>query len=450
MSRRRFAFLTLVTTLVTGNAWAEPVPVKPVPITNCDLESTAIGRSACRLAASLSGQADSALVVAAAAVGDDRVALPAAISERLAQLVAAKIGAAAKPSKEPLTLTQAQRAASSARGLIYLTVSLYRDRLDVSADVFGGAGRFWQRVKSPGLKLKAHAFATTALDPELRALFPAIPMVVSRVDKAQTAEHDILALACGDLRGDGSSEIAAVGRRRVQIGRLEHGRFAARASLNWAESSAIAQSPLREPIATSSVPEPGRLWVGSSDRADSLDLSGTQLRIEHKWHALMPWPGAGCTRRTGLGYEGKARACPGSSPSPEVDFGTPVDAFDSRALTDHSGQVHTLRIARAVGADFARALDSLHPEVLVPNVGAQVAVGDLDEDGLPEIVSSSASLDRRADQLLVRTITENGQLRERLRVPVPSGIDALAICPGDGRAMAPLALATGDGIWLIR
>ncbi|HEY0462878.1 MAG TPA: hypothetical protein VGC79_01660 [Polyangiaceae bacterium] len=449
MSRRSFGFLVLFTTLMTGRVRAEQEPLKSAPNVSCDLESTAIGRSACRLAGSLSGQADSALVVAASAAGDERVALPAAVSQRLAQLVAAKLGAAAQASKEPLTLAQAQHAASSARGLIYLSVSLYRDRLDVSADVFAGAGRFWQRVKSPGLKLKAHAFATTALDAELRALFPAIPLVVSRVDKAQTAERDILALACGDLRGDGSSEIAAVGRRRVQVGRLEHGRFAARASLNWADSSAIAASPLREPIAISTVPEPGRLWVGSSDRADTLDLSST-LRVEHKWHALMPWPGAGCTRRKGLGYEGKARACPGSSPTPEVDFGAPVDAFDSRALTDHSGRVHTLRVARAVGADFARALDSLHPEVLVPNVGAQVAVGDLDEDGLPEIVSSSPSLDRRADQLLVRTITDNGQLRERLRIPVPSGIDALAICPSDGRAMAPLALATGDWIWLIQ
>src|SRR3954463_8104168 len=117
MSRRRFAFLTLFTTLVTGRAWAEPVPVKPVPIANCDLESTAIGRSACRLAASLSGQADSALIVAAAAAGEERVALPAAITERLAQLVAAKLGADAMPSKVPLTLTRAQQAASSARGL---------------------------------------------------------------------------------------------------------------------------------------------------------------------------------------------------------------------------------------------------------------------------------------------------------------------------------------------
>jgi len=449
MPRRIFGSLALFATLAAGRVQAAPEAVNPSATTACDRESTAIGRSACVLAGSLAGQADSALIVAAAATGDERVSLPASVSERLAQLVAAKLGASAQPVKQPLLLAQAEQAASSARGLVYLSVSLYRDRLDVSADVYAGAGRFWQRVRSPGLKLKGHAFATTALDPELRALFPAIPLVVSRVDKAQTAERDILALACGDVRGDGSSEIAAIGRRRVQVGRFERGRFAARASLNWAENSAVAASPLREPIAVGAVPEPGRLWVGLSDRADTLELSGT-LRVEHKWRAVMPWPGAGCTRRTGLGYEGKARPCPGSSAAPEVDFGTPVDAFASRSLTNRSGQVHTLRVARPVGADFARALDSLHPEVIVPNVGAQVAVGDLDEDGLPEIVSSSPSLDRRSDQLLVRTLTENGQLRERLRVPVPSGIDALAICPSDGRAMAPLALATGDGIWLIR
>jgi hypothetical protein len=449
MSRTTFAFFALLATLVTSAAQAEPALAKSSPNADCDRESTAIGRSACLLAGSLSGQADSALIVAAATLGDERVALPGAVSERLAQLLAAKLGASATPSKTPLTLAQAVHAASAARGLIYLSLSLHRDRLDVSADVYLGAGRFWQRVKSPGLALKGHGFVTTALDPELRALFPAIPLVVSRVDKAQAAEPGILALACGDLRGDGSHEIAAVGRRRVQVGRLEHGRFSARVSLNWADNSAIAPSPLREPIATCAVPEPGKLWVGLSDRADTLELSST-LAVEHKWHAVMPWPGAGCTRRVGLGYEGKARACPGSSPLPDVDFGTAVDAFASRALTNHRGQLHTLRVARAVGADFARALDSLQPEVLVPNVGAQVAVGDLDEDGLPEIVSSSASLDRRADQLLVRTLTDSGQLRERLRLSVPSGIDALAICPGDGRAMAPLLLATGDGIWLIR
>ncbi|MEO6603039.1 MAG: hypothetical protein ABIQ16_24350 [Polyangiaceae bacterium] len=453
MSRRVFAALGLLFALSPSGARAQPARSEPgnptPPAAICDRESTAIGRSACLVSTSLAGVADSALVVAAPAVGDERVSVPRRVTERLAQLVAARLGVAARPTAEPLALAEAQRRAGSARGLIYLSVALYRDRLELTADAYTGSGHFWQRVRAPGLRLNSHAFTSSPLDAELRALFPAIPLVVTRVDKATGSERDILAIACGDVRGDGSREIAAVGRRKVQVGRLEHGRFSARATLNWADFSAVAQSPLREPIATCTLPAPGRLWVGLSDRADALDLSGA-LKVEHKWHGVMPWPGGGCTRRAGLGYAGQAQACPGTAASVVIDFGAPLDAFSSRLLSDHEGQARTLRVARPVGSDAARVLDSLHAEVSVPNVGAQLAVGDLDEDGLPEIVTSSPSLDRRADQLVVRTLTDNGQLRERLRIPVPTGIDALAICPGDGRAMAPLAVATGDGIWVIR
>src|SRR6478609_5699854 len=101
MSRRTFGFLALLASLLTSHAQAEPEQTKPSPNPACDRESTAIGRIACRLAGSLSGQADSALVVAAAATGDERVALPAAVSERLAQLVATQLGAAASPVADP-------------------------------------------------------------------------------------------------------------------------------------------------------------------------------------------------------------------------------------------------------------------------------------------------------------------------------------------------------------
>ena len=439
----------MLAVLAPGQVQAEPGSAAGAANSVCDHEPTAIARSACSVSAALAGLADSALVVVAPAATGNRVSLPARATQQLAELVAAKLGHAALANPQPLALADAQRAASSARGLIYLSVSLYRDRLGVSADVFTGAGHFWQRVRSPGLRLKQHVAATSPLDPELRALFPAIPLVLTRIEKGSVTEHDTLALACGDVRGDGSSELALVGRRKVAVGRLEQGHFAARASLNWADLSSIAPSPLREPIATSWLPEPGRLWVGLSDRADALELSGA-LQVEHKWPGVMPWSGGGCTRRSGLGYEGHAQACPGSSPLLAADFATPLDAFTSRSLANHDGQTHTLRVARAVGQDSARALDSLHAEVTVPNVGAQLAIGDLDEDGAPEIVSSSPSLDRSKDQLIVRTLTDNGQLRERLRIAVPSGIDALAICPGDGTAMAPIALATGDGIWVIR
>jgi len=449
MSRPVFAALGLLAALVQRPAQADITASQTPPSTTCERESTALGRSACALSPALATHAEGALVFVAAAKGDARVAVPAGITQKLAELVAARLGAGAQVSPRVLSLADAQQQSSTARPLVYLSVSLYRDRLDVAADAFAGAGHFWQRLRSPGFHLAAHAFATSPLDAELRVLFPAIPLVVTRVDKATSSDHDIVALACGDMRGDGSSEIVTVGRRRIQVGRLEHGHFAARASLNWAELSAVAPSPLREPIGACALPEPGRLWVGLSDRADTLDLSGT-LEVAHKWHGVMPWPGGGCTRRSGLGYEGQTRACPDSTFSAPVDFATPVDAFASRLLSAESGQPHTLKVARPVGADAARALDSLHAEVSVPGVGAQLAIGDLDEDGLPEIVSSSPGLDRRADQLVVRTLQDNGQLRERLRIPVPSGIDALAVCPGDGRAMAPLVAATGDGIWVIR
>lgn len=449
MSRRHFAAFALLTVLRAAPLRADAAPAKPQAAAACEGETTALGRSACVLGAALTERARGALVVAAAAPADANGAPPARVTQKLAELVAARLGASATASPEALPLAEAQRRAGAARGLIYLSVSLFRDRLDVGADAFVGAGHFWQRVRSPGLHLETHTFTTTPLDPELRALFPPIPLVVSHIDKATLADRDLVALACGDIRGDGSNEIAAVGRRRISVGRLEHGRFVARASANWADFSGIAQSPLREPIAVSTIPAPGHLWVGLSDRADALALTGS-LALENKWHGVMPWPGGGCTRRSGVGYEGRTRACPSNASFPPADFASVVDAFASSTIVNGAGQTHTLKIARPVGADSARVLDSLRAEVSLPGAGAQLAVGDLDEDGLPELVTSSPTLDRRADQLVVRTLTENGQLRERLRVPVTSGIDALAICPGDGRAMAPLVAATGDGIWVVR
>ncbi|MEO8901816.1 MAG: hypothetical protein ABI488_08230 [Polyangiaceae bacterium] len=448
MSRRVFVAFGLLVALAPRPTRAEPAAPASPGNAGCERETTALGKTACAVATALAGTASTALVVVAPAAPDQRVALAPAIAQRLAQLVAARLGVAAHPSPHTLSLAEAQHTANSARGLLYLSVALLRDRLDVSADLYLGAGHFWQRVRSPGLRLTTHGFASSPLDAELRALFPPIPLVVTRVDKATLPGDPVLALACGDVRGDGSSEIATVGRRVVLVGHLEHGRFFARASLNYAAISAVAGSPLREPIAVAALPEPGRLWVGSSDRADALDLSGG-LEVVHKWHGVMPWPGGGCTRRVGLGYDGVARPCPGSAPAPSIDFVAQIDAFASRTL-DSAGGARTVRVARAVGSDSARALDSLHPEVSIPNVGAQLAVGDLDDDGQPEIVTSSPSLDRKADQLVVRTLMDNGQLRERLRLPVPSGIHAVAICPSDGRAMAPLALATGDGIWVVR
>lgn len=438
--------------LIAAEVHAAPAAEAARPAgADCEQEPTSLARAACALALSLPGDGQGALIVAARALGDSRVALPPALTRSLTELLARKLGASAQSSAEALSLAEAQRISGRVRNLIYLSVSLYRDRLQVSAQVYGSTGHFWQRLRAPGLSLKRQALSTTSLDPELRALFPPIPLVISEIVKAALAERDPGALACGDLRGTGSVEIVMVGRRKVQVGEVVGGRFVPRQSLLWSDVSVVAGSPLREPIATASVPEPGRLLVSSSDRADALELSST-LTVQRKWPALVPWPGGGCTRRAGLGYEGRARPCPGTGAphGSELDFTLLVDAFAGGSFPSASGRARVLALARPVGSNSARLLEAKRAEIAVPEVGAQLALGDLDQDGLPEIVSSLPTLDRRGDQLLVRTLAENGELRERLRIPIPSGIDALAICPGNGRSMAALVLSTGDEMWVVR
>jgi len=443
MTRRALVALSLAFALLPEPARADATAAAP----ECEREPTALARAACSSSAALVGHADGVSVVAAAVPGDNGVQPPALFTEHLAELVATRLGHDARATKEALPLATAQQRARSAFGLVYLTVSVHRDRLEVSTDDYVRAGHFWQRVQHPGLTLRSHSLTSTPLDADLRALFPPIPLRVTRIDTAPAPDRDIVALACGDVRGDGSREIAAVGRRRISVGKVEAGRFVTRAALNWADFSGIAASPLREAVGACSVVESGRLLVGISDRADALELSSA-LAVTHKWHGLMPWPGGGCTRRAELGYEGQARACSGSAGTPLIDFGGTVDAFAGQPVTSQTPR-HALFVARTVGSDVAHARDGEH-DVTLPNAGAQLAIGDLDADGALEIVSSSATSDRRSDELTVRSWESNGTVRDRFRVPVPTGVDALAVCPSDSVHMAPIVAVSGDRIWVIQ
>jgi hypothetical protein len=83
-------------------------------------------------------------------------------------------------------------------------------------------------------------------------------------------------------------------------------------------------------------------------------------------------------------------------------------------------------------------------------VGAGLAVGDLDGDGQPEILSSAPTLDPTADVLYVRTWLEDGSVVDRYTLPVPDGIRALAICPAESAGLRPVVVATGTELWVVR
>ena len=86
----------------------------------------------------------------------------------------------------------------------------------------------------------------------------------------------------------------------------------------------------------------------------------------------------------------------------------------------------------------------------VEGAGAQLAVGDLDQDGAVEILSSLDVDDPRRDAVVVRSWIGPAPPREVLRLPAPAGVHALATCPPEGPGRQAFVVATGDEIGVVR
>ncbi len=54
------------------------------------------------------------------------------------------------------------------------------------------------------------------------------------------------------------------------------------------------------------------------------------------------------------------------------------------------------------------------------------------------------------DAVVVRSLHPDGSVLERLRVAVPAGVQAVAVCPPEDAGMAPLVVGVGGGLWIVR
>ena len=78
-------------------------------------------------------------------------------------------------------------------------------------------------------------------------------------------------------------------------------------------------------------------------------------------------------------------------------------------------------------------------------------VGDLDGDGNVELLSSLDTLEPKTDAVLAHSWQPGGALIEKLRVPVPAGVRAIAVCPFEASGgITPIAIGTAEGLWLVR
>lgn len=429
---------------------AGPKAAAPEPPSACTTgRASAISELACEVQQALGKVPASSLVVAAPLVTDQKAVTPNELGARLASVVAGALGSGIKNTGEPANLSRARTLAAKAGTLVHLVPEIVRGELRLTADVYPVPKNFWDRVRDPEPSPTSHTYAARRVDAELRTFFPPVPLVAKRIDKATTSEGSPVAVACGDVNGDGALEIALVGRTRVQIGRLRQGKFVSFAQSSWTQLSPLSRSPLREPIA-SAVIEPGKwLDIGSSDRLDGVRLDASFAPIQ-KLGRRLPWPGGGCAKIIGTSVRPEIEACAPTDAAPLLAKMDRVgDALAGAVVMGKNGKSRTLRAQRQFNESLVILRDDGGRRVEVEGVGAQIAVADVDGDGQPELIGSADTLEPTGDALVVRTWQDDGKLVERSRVAVQSGVRAVSVCPPDSSGLAPVVMATQGEIWLI-
>src|SRR6185503_1327407 len=170
----------------------------------------ALGEMACEIARALGERGKRALVVALPPTGDGALAPRAELGTRIAALVAGAFGGDAtgwstvEPEEKTLALPW------KARPLVVLRPHVEGDRIRVTADLFATYPRLWQRVRREKLGPVSHGVSERGIDGEVRAFLPRIPLAAKTIHRATGSDPDIVALACGDVDRDGSSEIATI------------------------------------------------------------------------------------------------------------------------------------------------------------------------------------------------------------------------------------------------
>lgn len=397
------------------------------------------------------GQTPAAAVVVAAPLTSDGPAPRAEeLAVRLAALVAGKLGSGAHAEGQSATLGTARAVAGRASVLVFVQGEIAKGDLRVTLDVYPSMANAWDRIRNPVPSPMAHAFASTKVDAEVRAYLAPLLLEQASVHKAHHDEGEVLAAACGDVDGDGGDEIVLLSRARVAMGRVRGARFVAERTADWSVLAPRAAVPMREPLA-GAVVVTGAVHLGQTDRAG---LTLTPDFAGHTPTAGIPaWSSQGLVclvPDTAVGaFDGAPTGCaPSRDARPLLAVPAPrFDAFASTTVVDAKGEARPLVVVREPsGKLMARLGDaSGGPE---GTFGAQLAVGDLDQDGVADLATT---VDGADDAVNVFSWAGPGsELRGRLHLAAPGGVRALALCPPEEGGEPTLVAVVGSEVWLVR
>lgn len=447
-------------TLAHG-ALAQPAsaPASPPAPGAVSIREPAIGAVSAEIARALGSLGDS-MVVAAPLTSDARAPRGAELARSVAKQVAGRIGPGAAAAAELADLTGARTLGRSRSRFVHLAVEIARGQLRVTADVYPVPDTVWARARAPEPGPTHHAFAQAPIDAEVRTFLEPIPLSAKLVvDRAQNFESGVLALACDDVDEDGAPEVLSVSRARVSLLRLAGGKVQPILSRPWSELSDVHPTPLREPIGFAKIVRPahattpGRaeLVASSTDRAKSVRLDASLALIDELDGMAIPdGDGVKCAGLIALAVTGPVRRCsPGDPPPLTPTVGGRYDAFGSARLSTVGGKSFVVWAGRE--DRMLELRDSGGGVLRGGAVGAQLAVGDLDQDGRPEIISGLDTLDPIRDAVLVQTAIAGAQrFEEAARLPAGAGVRAVAVCPPDGVGRSAFVVATSDEVWVVR
>jgi hypothetical protein len=418
--------------------------------------ASALSVMAPELARGLGQVPANALVVIGPLTSDAPAPRGEELAVRLASLMAGQLGPTARANPHPVPFSVARALAAKAGALVFVQAEVTHGHFQATADVYPVLSNGWDRVRVPLPAPRSHAFASAPIDAEVRAFLTPLTLEQAQVHKARHDLGDVLAVSCGDVDGEGANELVLVTRKTVARGRIRGSTFATTHRADWSALAPPVPVPLRDPLATSAIlaradGTGADLFVGMTDRggvALSHDLRGAAQILGLP---LLAGRSVLCANANGAAgaFEGSLVDCePGRLGKVDLPWarydalavedlvrsdGTSVRLVAAR---DPDGRLH-LRVGDQEEAGAVRALD---------HVGAQIALDDLDEDGVAELVTTSDS----GDDSITIWSWRGHELKSRLKIAAPSPVRALGVCPSGEKGLRPLVAVVGDEVWLVR
>jgi hypothetical protein len=393
----------------------------------------------------------SSVVVAGPLAADQPAPKSDQLALRVAALVAGKIGASARVHPQTAQLGTARALAGRASALVYVQTEISNGDIRATVDVYPSMANAWDRIRNPLPAPISHAFATVKVDAEVRAFLTPLLLEQATVHAVHHDEQDVLAVACGDVDGDGGNEIVLVSRERVAMGRVRGGKFVVERAAEWGDLAARTALPMREPLAGAVVAS-GSVAVGSTDRGSwsltpdfvgRAPLPGVPAWSGSEIVCLMPEPSAGA-------FDGAPFDCASvRDVRPKMAVPTPrFDAFAADVVADVAGDARLVVAVREPNGKLKLKMGDAPTNAPNGTFGAQLAVCDLDQDGTPEIAVSADGPDDAVD--IWTWPSDSASLRARLHLPAPAGVRALAVCPPEEHGEPVLVAVVGSEVWLVR